>query len=144
MEASHFPVVLEDAHHAVAVVVRAELVERRGVVEGQIAVAVGDEKRLFEERKRAAEGAARSEERFAFVGVFDADAEARAIADVLANLIAQMRDAHHGALIVVLYKQFELPLDERTPRDLEQNLRHGERLGTHPGREPAGENDCLS
>ena len=96
---------------------RPEDAQRLGVVEGQVAVAVGDEEGLVQQRQRGAERSGGAEERRPLLGPDDASAEARAVAHVGADLLAEVRDAHHDVSQARRDEALELPVDEGTPGD---------------------------
>ena len=73
---------------------RPEDAQRLGVVEGEVAVAVGHEESRLEQLERGADRARRPEELRPLVGPADAQPVPRAVAHVRLDLLGQVRDAH--------------------------------------------------
>ena len=74
-----------------------------------------------------------------FVRVADLHPEPPAVADVVADLLRQERDAQDDVVEAAVAELLELPVDERASGHLEHRLGDGERPGAHARREPSGE-----
>jgi len=87
-----------DCHHAVTIGVAVERGERRAVVERQVAIAVGHDERRRQDRERRADRARGPEQRTGAAVALDrprdAHAVLRTVADVVADLVAEVGDAH--------------------------------------------------
>ena len=106
----------------------------------EVGVAVEHEERAAQKRQRPLQGACRAEQGRAVEDPLHVQAVVAAVADHVADTLAQVAGADDDARDALLAQPVELPGDERAAVDVDQRL--GNRLGerTQPGREAAGEN----
>ena len=69
--------------------------------------------------------------------------DSKPVADVVADLLAQMRDAKDDVVVPARRELLELPIDERAARHVEHRLRHRQRPRLHPRREATREDRDL-
>ena len=121
-----------DRHHAVGVGVAHELAQRGRIIEGEIAVSVGDEELWEQSIGCLPYGTGGAHQVGAFIGVFDAEAKALAASHGFPNLVAEVRNAEKDA-VTCLREPLEQPRSKRATRHRKEELGDGERPRTHCG-----------
>ena len=137
------PVVLVDGHHPVAVRVRLEDAQRLGIVEGKVAVAVGDQEPRLEQLERGPHRARRSQQPRPLVGPSHAHTVPRPVPHVRFNLFGEVRHAHDDVAHPAGGHALELPVDEGPAGHLEHRLGDRQRARLHARGEAPGEDDGL-
>ena len=89
------------------------------------------ERTRAEQRKRLGDAAARIEQHAALVGDEDARALAVAVLDVRFELIGEVVHVDDGRLDAGLRESVEHVIDQRTPRERDERLRHGQSERAH-------------
>ena len=109
-------------------------------VDGKIGITVEDKELLTEQRQRALQRPARTEQHRAIERILQRHAVRRAIAEIALHHLAQMPETKHRALDSLPAEERKLVFEERLARHRHENLRNLLGNGTQARRETARQN----
>src|SRR5208282_6462229 len=108
------------------------------ILNRQIRIAVEHKKFHAEQRQRAFERAAGTQQFGAVESIIEPETEGRTIAKLMLNHFAEMPDAKNGAADAARTEQFELMRQKRFARDRDERFGNLFGGGAQPGGEAAG------